>query len=117
MYAHLNTSEMLTVEPSDKKGFRFLYKIVNKEYGGILHSRYSNRKFIAATIAGTYFGSIERVKDHQHAMMASGAGEYISQGYYCYLEDADAFQPDSLESGPKLAYSLINTKMEGVTNG
>lgn len=117
MYAHLNTSEKLTVRRTDNKRFRFCYEIVNKEYGGILHSRYSNRKFIAATIAGTYFGSIERVKDHQHAMRASGAGEYISQGYYCYLEDAAAFQPDSLAPGPKLAYSLINEKMEGVTNG
>ena len=105
MYAQLNTSEKLTVSPSDKPGFRFCYEIVNKQTGAILHTRYSNRKFVAATISGDYFSSIERVQAHKEGTFAEWDKE-TPASYYCYLEDTAAFQPDNTLTGPKLAYSL-----------
>jgi len=89
MYAELNTTEKLTVERSKKQGFRFLYKIVNIEFGGVISTRYSNRKFVAATISGTFFGSLTQAAAHEIKMKAQGADV---EGYYCYLADASAFE-------------------------
>lgn len=89
MYAELNTTEKLTVERSNKRGFRFLYKIVNIEFGGVIHSRHSNRKFVAATISGTYFGSLTQAAAHEMGMKKLGAD---TEGYYCYLVDDAAFR-------------------------
>lgn len=109
MYANLNTTEKLIVEKSDKPGFRFRYRIVNKEMGGTILTRYCNRKFVAATVAGSFFGRIENVQAHQSAMQQAGAAQHVSSGFYCYLEDATAFKPGNVVAGPQLAYSLNKT--------
>lgn len=91
MYADLNTTEKLTVERSDRPGFRFIYKIVNIEFGGVIFTRYSNRKFVAATISGTLFGTLAQAAEHEQAMKKQGADV---EGYYCYLADASAFETE-----------------------
>lgn len=105
MYANLNTSEKLVVEPSKMKGYRFFYKVVNKEYGSVVFTRHSNRKFVAATISGSFFGTIEKAKTHREEMIKTGAGDLVAQGFYCYLEDLTPFATENVLSGPKLAYS------------
>jgi hypothetical protein len=110
MYNDLNTTEKLTVGRSKSHRHRFIYKIVNIETNRVLFTRHSNRKFVAATISGTFFGSLTQAADHEIKMKASGADV---EGYYCYLADAAAFEPPKKENdgiglgGAVLAYTLL----------
>jgi hypothetical protein len=100
MYANLNASEKLTVQRSDKNGYRFLYKIINKEHNTVLLTRYANRKFVAATISGMFFSMLEQATAYSHEMKREGVKDYIVDTYFCYLEDATAFD----EPKPELAW-------------
>jgi hypothetical protein len=93
MYAELNTSEKLVVKKSDNTDYRFMYEIVNKETNAVVHSRYSNRKFYAATISGTYFGSIQKAAMHRVDMVkVFKAPDTLMETYYCYIEDVSLFE-------------------------
>jgi hypothetical protein len=116
MYAHLNTTEKLTVRACNYKRFRFVYQIVNKQTGAVLHTHYSNRKFVAANLAGDLFASLERVEANKAEVFASWDKD-TPGSYYCYLEDMSAFEPENMSLGPKLAYSLTNKYIDNVKQG
>jgi hypothetical protein len=117
MYAHLNTTEKLTVRACNYKRFRFVYQIVNKQTGAVLHTHYSNRKFIAATLGGDHFSSLDRVNAFKDKMFDKWVHACLIETYFCYLEDTSAFEPENMSLGPKLAYSLTNKYIDNVKQG
>lgn len=99
MYAELNTTEKLTVTRTRNRRHRFLYQIINIESGEVLSHRYSNRKYVCATIdGGRYFARLTQAEIHRAKLRSEGLIEKMALTYFCYLVDASAF--DNIKPTP-----------------
>lgn len=102
MYAELNTTEKLTVTRTRNRRHRFLYQIINIESGEVLSHRYSNRKFICATVDGRiYYSRLVFAQVYNAELRREG----LADAECCYLEDASAF--DNIKPIPVWTVSKV----------
>lgn len=67
MFNTVNTTHKLTVEETDRKAGKYLYKVIEIATGKVVSTRTSNRKYVACSISGAfYFGRVDLIGKGNH---------------------------------------------------